>query len=141
METRVSSWWHETSNLYLRYLVAGASSIPAGLVYAYLAVNGLDLWRRVVVLLVVGLGSAALGWRISHRFFARQAVPTPRQAPASVNVFGVGQRVATVTVVASFVVLSAQPPQLSAQQAGHMAGIDHGGALASSDCTTDLRSH
>lgn len=65
-----SSWWLDTARLYLRYAVAVVCSIPIGIVYVYLAANKLDRWWAVDVLLVVGLGLATAGWRISEHMLA-----------------------------------------------------------------------
>lgn len=64
-----SSWLRETTKLYVRYLIAGAASIPAGIAYAYLAMHNGESWVAVFVLIVAGLVLAMIGWRVSERFF------------------------------------------------------------------------
>jgi hypothetical protein len=121
-----SSWWLDTGRLYARYTVAVAASIPAGVVYAYLAVNKLDRWWAAAALLVIGLGLATAGWRISEYLFAPSARTVGLQPSQSVNVgaYGLGLRVATGTVVAStFVIFCAPLPTRSFTTQANCVGV------------------
>ena len=127
---RVSSWWHEARRLYLRYLVAGAASVPVGIFYAYLATNALDRWWAVAAVLAVGVALAFFAWRASGRLFATaKAGPPALLLPAgdyNVAACGVWMRGASAVVALSIVVVPGQSAQHSAAQSnqwGCVAGI------------------
>lgn len=52
---------------YAMYMVVGAAAIPAGLVYATLAVTGRDRWWADLLILAVGLIAGHFAWRLVKR--------------------------------------------------------------------------
>lgn len=87
-----SHWWRETGTLYVRYLIVGVASIPAAVVYAYLASNNLDRPWVVLLLLLSGLGLAGLGWRASEQLLARKTraitpITTQARTTATIPIF------------------------------------------------------
>jgi hypothetical protein len=67
MSATRTSFWRDSRNLYLLYLVAGVAAMPAGLIYAILATKHLDRWWTTVPLLALGLVSALLVWSYCER--------------------------------------------------------------------------
>ena len=65
-ETR-ASFWRDLRNLYVLYMVSAVAAVPAGLIYAILAMKHLDRWWTTVPLLALGLASALLAWSHCHR--------------------------------------------------------------------------
>ena len=48
---------------YGMYMVVGLAAIPAGIIYAILAVNGFERWWTDVLVLIVGVLTAHAAWR------------------------------------------------------------------------------
>jgi hypothetical protein len=100
----ISSWWLDTGRLYLRYMAAVATSIPAAVGYAYLVTNGLNSWWSSALVVCAGLGLAAIGWRVSESLFAPKVSSLPVQLTAEIYNAGInsfGMRVAGVAVAAA----------------------------------------
>src|SRR5260370_38878185 len=64
-ETR--SFSRDTARLYCLYMVAGAASIPAGILYGYLASHGMERWWTGLLAIGLGLASAAFACRVSQQ--------------------------------------------------------------------------
>jgi membrane protease YdiL (CAAX protease family) len=73
MSATRTSFWRDSRNLYVLYMVAGVAAIPAGLIYAILGAEGLDQWWSTVPLLALGVVSSLLAWSFfEKRWFPRQ---------------------------------------------------------------------
>lgn len=61
---------------YAMYMVVGAAAIPAGILYALLAVNGWERWWADVAILAAGLAAAHFTWRLIERRAHRVETPS-----------------------------------------------------------------
>jgi hypothetical protein len=76
MSATRTSFWRDSRNIYVLYMVAGVAAVPAGLIYALLAAKNLDRWWTTCPLLALGLISALLVWSYCERhWFSAQKQP------------------------------------------------------------------
>ncbi len=79
MSATRTSFWRDSSNLFVLYVMAGIAAVPAGTVYALLAAGGWDRWWTTFPLLSVGVGSALLTWSFCEkRWFTSLGERLPR---------------------------------------------------------------
>lgn len=111
MSKLAQSSFRNEARLYLLYVVAGVAAIPAGMVYAALAVTGWVRWWTVVPLLALGLASALSFWKyVEKRLLARAPVTVAIADAFNEEGSPVGLRIFAAT--ASFAIFCAQPPHL-----------------------------
>jgi hypothetical protein len=71
MLSQITSFLRESGKLYILYMSAGVAAIPAGVLYALLAVKGYDHWWTAVPAIIFGLWTAKRAWKfVDRRFFA-----------------------------------------------------------------------
>ena len=72
-----NSFLRESYKLYVLYMVAGVAAIPAGVLYALLAVKGYGSWWTALLAIVLGFWLAKEAWRyVERRFFTPAFSPT-----------------------------------------------------------------
>jgi membrane protein implicated in regulation of membrane protease activity len=62
------------------YMVAGAAAIPAGILYAMLAVNGWERWWADLVILTGAVLMAHLAWRRIERRSQHAGSPSTNES-------------------------------------------------------------
>jgi hypothetical protein len=73
-------------------MAAGIAAIPAGIIYAQIAISGRENWWNVLSVLAFGCLSAHLGWTLASRALAQVAKQEPQVpvAPALAFVLEAG---------------------------------------------------
>lgn len=104
MSEETRSFSRDTARLYCLYMVAGAASIPAGILYGYLAIHGMERWWTGLLAIGLGLASAAIAWRVSEQrllaFFSARTIQ-PEFIMMEVTEHGLNWRLRSATVAAS----------------------------------------
>jgi hypothetical protein len=71
-----NSFLRESGKLYLLYMLAGVSAIPAGALYAILAVKGYDGWLSALLAIALGFLMAISTWKyVERKFFTLEYNP------------------------------------------------------------------
>jgi hypothetical protein len=86
MFSRLSSFLRESGKLYVLYLTAGIAAIPAGIIYAVLAVNGYDRWWTALPAIVLGFWMAKRMWKYVERKLIMLDYNSMASANAGVNI-------------------------------------------------------
>jgi hypothetical protein len=69
------SWLQGAAQDYLRYFAAAVMAIPAGIAYAYLTTHSMEQWWTVLLVLLVGVLLAHLGWVVASRLSRTETSP------------------------------------------------------------------
>ena len=85
MPSKNDTWLRQVLRLYLQYMAVGLAWIPAAIVYALLAQNGLDQWWNAAALLAAGLACGYYAWAAAGRHLAPKAAPSAETARMKVS--------------------------------------------------------
>jgi hypothetical protein len=98
MLPQITSFLRESSKLYVLYMTAGVAAIPAGTLYALLAVKGYDHWWTAVPAIILGLWSARKAWKFVDRGIFMMGYNPTASAYSNVAVIGAMQTEAAVLI-------------------------------------------
>jgi hypothetical protein len=118
---QISVWWSDTARLYLRYATAVAASVPAGAIYAYLAIKKLDGSWSTIALLIAGSILATIGWHFSERFIPSRQTLTATEAYPD---FAYSLEFRLAVMAASFVFLCSEPAKYESLIHKNLVGGD-----------------
>jgi hypothetical protein len=118
----MSSWRRETLRLYLRYLISGMASVPAGVAYAYLKTSGSAGRFGTSATLAAAFASAIIAWWFSERLLPVKSNQQVAAQAYSEGTYGFGLRVAGAAMAVSIFAATSQHVSILASSADTMEG-------------------
>lgn len=96
-----NSFLRESGKLYVLYMVAGVAAIPAGILYAILAVKGYGGWWSALAAIALGFWMAKEAWSYVERKLFAPAFSSSASGASATWSLGQVPAVAVVAIVLS----------------------------------------